>query len=492
MLHKPHLVVIIGFVTLALLAGVASVLVAPSLVLWGLGGVIVLFCMVLFDSAKMLLVTVILSTAVDYNFWLEYRIKFGEFPVSIPDAVAVAYGIGIFAVLRLKRTRPISAGGVIGLCLTIWFLYNSTVSLFEGILASNPVYAILAESRLVFYAALAYFATLLVFRPERHLPIVMLAQIAAGLLVSIWQFGITLLGRGQEPSQIVFETQFGIARLLRDVGLPGTFAGTALVVLIIIQMMAPSVLGKLRRWAWGLVPLFVVASVFSMTRTIWVSMALSIGLLLLFFVIAGRKAIRLSRLIILVAVFLVVIALVLMMGRILLTEVYQAIEQAWLLSFSYQDFSLVERWEQTREVWKSLGEDGWAFWTGLGFGNIGSGADKFRPFAGIHNAYMWYMVIGGLPGLLLFLALWMSPLIVYIRLLDRSLDAVAHAYVVASIINWVTVSVVMLVSPALWTNAALFGMILGIASVLGKTYAARNWLGRRRRGTICNARLQQK
>jgi hypothetical protein len=148
--------------------------------------------------------------------------------------------------------------------------------------------------------------------------------------------------------------------------------------------------------------------------------------------------------------------------------------------------------EQPLHTWKFLWDDGWAFLVGLGFGNMSTGADRFGPYTSIHNAYMWYMVIAGLPGLLLFLALYMSPLIVYLRLLTRSVDAVTHSYVIASIVNWLVMSVIMLGSPALWTNAGLFGMMLGIASVLAKRSLTINWLTIRRRETVCKATLQQK
>lgn len=466
----PGLLVVVCVVLLAVLSSLTIVVMPPTVFLLGLGSVVIVSYVVLFEKTEWFIAGLILSTAVSYNFWLDHRIEIETYPISVPDVLALVYGVcGVIGWLRARHR--LGFDGVVGICLVIWFLYISTVGIGMGMLKDNLAYGTMQEYRLVFYAALAYFATLTVFRPERHLSVVMLGQIAAGLLVSIWQFWITLSGGGLEASQIILETGGGFGRLLRDVGLPGTFAATALVVLVVIQIRAPIILGKARGWAWGLAPVFVAASFLSMTRTVWVSMALSIGLLFLFFVIAGRKVIRLSRLIILVAVFLVVIALVFTMVQILLPEVNHALELAWDMSFSYQDSTFLARLEQPLDTWNFLWNDGWAFFSGLGFGNISTGAVRFGPFTGIHNAYMWYMVIAGLPGLLLFLALWISPVIVYLRLLTRSLEAVTHSYVIVSIINWLVMSVVMLGSPALWTNAALFGMMWGIASVLAKTYA---------------------
>lgn len=454
-----------------IIAGALIPVISPITSLIGLGIIIMFIFTALMDKTVLLISVMILLNAVAYGFWLEHRIMVGAFPISIPDIMIMIYGL--YGIIRWLRAGRIGWGRGIGVLLAIWFMYNSSLGLAMGLEEGNPAYAVLQEYRLILYVAIAYFTTLVVFHPERHLRVVIFSQIAAGLLVSIWQFWITLSGSGLEASQIVLETKDGIGRLLRDVGLPGTMAASALVVLAVIQIRAPTILGKARRWTWGLFPVFVAASFLSMTRTVWVSMALSMGLLFLFFVLAGRKGIRSSRLIILVAFFLAVIPLVFTMVRILFPEVYQALESVWDMSFSYQDGTFVTRLEQWHDTWNFLWDEGWSFYSGLGFGNISAGAVRFGPYTSIHNAYMWYMVIAGLPGLLLFLALWISPLIVYLRLLTRSLEAVTHSYVIASIVNWLVMSVVMLGSPALWTNAALFGMMLGIASVVGKRYADR-------------------
>lgn len=409
-----------------------------------------------------LMVGVIMTASVNYSVLLDNRIAVGSYPISIGDLVVIAYAY--YGIVRLWHDRRPQTGGAMGLLLIIWLIYNSLVGVGIGLLERSTTYGILQEYRLVLYTAIAYFVTVLVFRPKRHLRSIILGQVAAGVLVSLWQLAITISGRGLGLNEIV--TLEGAGRTLRDINLPLSFAGTALVLLTAVHVEAPQVLGKARHFTWVLVPLFISASVLSLTRTVWFSIVLSGLLSLLLPVIGAPTEKRFCRLILVGVSGIVFAAVVFGAIRLLLPETYEALAVVWNATFSFQDISFWERVEQPLDLWSYFWSNPSAFWFGEGFGSISTGAVQYGPFTNIHNAYLWYMVFGGLLGLLLFVVLWTWPLIVYVRVRRSSSDSVERAFAAASIVNWIVTSAVMLGSPALWTNAALTGLQLGVASRL--------------------------
>ena len=457
---------IVSIILLSILAGVSVVLLPYDTIFLGLGAMALLVLFIFKDQTVLLLSLLVLSGAVSSGFWLNHRIAAGDFPISIPDGIIVLYGL--YGAIMWLRKDAFHVGSGVRVLLIIWFLYNSVWGLGLGLYSGNPVYAIFQEYRLVLYATIAYFTTLVIFRPERHLPVVMRNLIYAGLIVSIWQLAITISGRQMGTEEIVFITGGGVGRTLRDVNVLLYFAGTALIFLVVVKMHAPFILRKTGPLVWIIVSIFLTPMLLSMTRTVWLCLGISIFLLFLYILAIQRSTGRLLRLLPLIVGLLVTLFTIFLIVQAFLPSVYQAVGLTLDLTLFSEDSTRYERSEIMLSLLQFFHDSG-QIWGGIGFGNMWSGATPMGMHYNLHNTYLAYMVIGGLPGLLLFSGIWIYPLIVYLRLLRRSPGVVLRAFAVASIMNWIMFSPLMLVMPPHWTESALFGMTLGIASVLAQT-----------------------
>lgn len=454
----------VGILLLSVLVGLFtahSPIATLSLLIGIIFTIIVLYHSI--DKTSFQISAVILSSSVSMGFWLDHRITIGIFPVTMPDIIIVFYGL--YGIKKFIQSGHIQSGGTIGLLLALWFLYNSSFCVVKGFVDGNSAYAILQELRLVVYAAIAYFATLVVFRTKKHLPVVMLNVIGAGLIVSIWQIAITVSGRGMSSDKIVFMIGNAVGRTLRDVNLPLYFASTALVVLFVLKKHAPFILGKARRWAWALTLLFITAPILSMTRTVWISLGLSLFLITIYYLYITFRSGRLVHLCISIVGLLAVVALAYTTVQVFLPSVREAIKLTLSYTVNSYDDTLLIRLNTPMMLIQNLSANG-RLWSGLGFGNMWSGATHPGPYKDVHNVYFSYLVIGGIPGFLIFLSLWVSPIVVYIKLLFRHPDNITKAYTISSIINWTVMSVIIYAMPPHWSEAAWFGMALAITSVL--------------------------
>ena len=416
------------------------------------------------DWTGILISTIILTSSFSAQYWLEHRVAIASFPVSVPDAVAALFGLcGLVSWLRSPRVRL----DAIGRLVLLWLLYNSIVAVTVGLSAGNSVYAVAQEYRLVVYAATGYFATLMLFETRGHLAVVFVSSVAAGVVVSVWQLVITALGREMATTEMVYIIPGGISRALRDVGLPLYVAGSALVTLVVTQMEVPGLWRRARGVIWLAVPVFCIAILLSMTRTVWVSLVASAVLSLLYVIVAGRHT---ARNILQALLFIVILGSTLVLARTMIREVvptvYEAIEMTWSYSFSASDTTYFNRVDSTKPLLDYLGTEANALLIGMGFGNMWSGTTREGPFVDVHNAYFAYLVIGGLVGLALFLAVWCAPAVIYWWLLRRDLDRMTRAYVVASSINWLVMSLLLTSMPPHWTESVLLGVMLGIATLL--------------------------
>jgi len=451
----------------AIVVGVLIATLPSEEVLVGFAGV-VSFLLISFlisrsDTTCVLLAATIFTTAISTTFWLDHRISIGEFPISVPDVIVFAYGL--FALTKWFRDGH-ARMNTIGALLSAWLLYNSFFGVGIGMRAGNPMYAVLQEYRVVLYAAVAYFATLVLFQKERHLRAVMLSLVGAGLTVSIWQLAISVSGLGLRLEEMVSVNQNSLGRQLRDVNLPLYFAALALIMLVMILEHAPTFLGKKQWYAWALVPVFLVAVIVSNTRAVWVSLAVSICVLLLHSFILNLSKRSLWRQMVLAGACIVSGVFAYIVLRMFLPTMSEAALTAWDYTLSDNDSTSFTRLEIVQTLLKSFWDDVPALLSGIGFGNMWSGAIREGPYTNLHNTYLAYMVIGGLPGLMLFLALWISPLVSCFRLLRRALSPIVKAYVLASIMSWVVFSALLLSIPPHWSEAAFFGITLGILTVL--------------------------
>jgi hypothetical protein len=459
-----------GILLLSILTGLSVAALSPSMVLTGLGVIVAIALFTFSDQTVLLVSVLVLSVSFSSAFWLDHRIYVGDFPLSIPDGIVVLYGLyGLVMWLRKGASLVASGGRTL---LILWFLYNSVWTIGLGLNSGNSAYAILQEYRLVLYATIAYFATLVIFHPERHLPVLMRNLIWAGLIVSIWQLVITISGRQMAPEEIVFMTGSAIGRVLRDVNLPLYFAGTALMFLVVTKIRVPFILGKTGHLVWILIPIFVTAMLISLTRTVWFSLAISVLLLFSYILVTHLSADRLLRWLVLIFGFLVTLFAISLLVQIFLPSVYQAVSLTLNFTLFSKDTTRYERSQIILGLVQDFYNSG-EIWSGIGFGNMWSGATRMGLYYNLHNTYLAYMVIGGLPGLLLFLGIWIYPLIVYVRLLRRSPGVVLRAFGVASVMNWIMTSTLMLAMPPHWTESALFGLTLGIASILGRNQTGR-------------------
>jgi len=405
----------------------------------------------------------ILLPSFSLNFWMEHRLIISGFPVSIPDIFVMYYAF--YWAVKFVQDGSIRLGGKIGLLILLWFLYNLLFCSAKGFVEGNSIYAILQEFRIVGYATIGYFATLRIFRAKKHLPVVMISLIGSGLIVSIWQIGITVLGRGQSLNESVFMMGGAVARTLRDVTLPTYFASSALVVLFALKKHAFFILGKARRWAWAFNILFLTASILSMTRTVWLSLGLSLFFIFIYSFWTAFHSARFKNVFLLLIGSIAAGTLGYVALLLFLPSTISAIELMIRYSDFYNDPSLLGRLNQPLALLDYLHVNG-SLWTGIGFGNMWSGAKRIGIFSDIHNVYYSYLLIGGILGLLIFLSIWISLMFVYIRLLLCPLNGITKAYCIFCIINWAVMTVLMYGMPPHWSEAALLGMTLAISTVL--------------------------
>jgi hypothetical protein len=413
------------------------------------------------DKASVFLFLLIVLSASSLTFWQQYRLNIASFPISVPDLAVIAYGIyGIIKWLGAGKRHSI---GVIGRFVIIWFLYQSVVGISIGLINGNPPYAIFQEYRIVLYATIAYFATLSVFRPQRHFSVVIWGILLAGVFASIWQMWISYSGRDISQANIAFITTEYLGRTLRDVNIPLYFAGPALMALVAAQFEAPALLGRWRLLLWSLAPILFVVPLLSMTRTVWVASVMST---LLVIVYVASYTLRHRRLPVLILFFVFFILALLFANQFLhtfLPAIYEGATFSLQYTFSFVDQGIIDRLNAPAQLFSYFSENGWRYITGLGFGNMWSGAIRPGP-------YLSYLVIGGFPGLVLFLLVWASPVPVYYRLLfkksGRQMSPIVRVYILAVAVNWVMLTVIMMVMPPHWAEAAFYGINLAILTIM--------------------------
>ena len=464
-----------GVLLLAMLIG-ASVPIIPTDLFLGAAGIVIAFVlMASVDTTSLLLSMLILSTGVSMSFWLDYRVMIGPFPLSAPDAIIAVYGFyGFSRWLREHRRRSI---GPIGFIIATWLAYYSLAGLVVGIGSGNPIYAVLQEYRLVLYTTIAYFTTLVVFRPERHLPIVVLSLIATGFMVCAWQAVITVATRGQMAAdEAVYVYEGVIFRSGRDPTLLSYFAAFGLIFLVVSHTETRGILGMSRRWIWVLAPILMVVPFFSVTRTTWFSMIISSGMLLLYLFFTNLHNRRVLHVMLLFCVFLIVLLGSYTLLQLLLPTTLESMRTTWDYTLSAEeDVTRKQRIDIPLRLLNYLFLDAsdTELTFGLGFGNMWSGATSIGPFRDIHSVYLAYMVIGGVIGLLIFLTLWISLGVAYFRVLSRTPDDLTRAYVISSVMSYIVFSVLMFAMPPHWTESAWLGLTLGIASILTEKNAPR-------------------
>ena len=408
------------------------------------------------------------------SFWQLYRFNVAKVPISVPDIVIIAYGIyGVFKWLGAKRRFRI---GSIGRLVIIWFLYQSVVGISTGLINGNPPYAIFQEYRVVFYAAIAYFATLSVFRLQRHLSVVIWGILVAGVVASTWQLWISYSGRDILQDNIAYLTADYIGRTLRDVNIPLYFAGPALMALVAAQFEAPEMLGRWRFVLWGLAPILLISPLLSMTRTVWIAISLSALMVIAYVTSYSYRHKRLSVFVLICVLFVMTLLVANRLLQVFLPGVYEGAKVTVQNTLSLSDRGFVDRLNAPSQVFLYFSENGWRYITGLGFGNMWSGATSLGPLIGLHNVYLAYLVFGGLPGLLIFLWVWARPIPVYYRLLfkysDRQISPRVRIYILAIAVNWVMLTVIMTAMPPHWAEAAFFGINMAIITILDSVLSA--------------------
>jgi hypothetical protein len=475
LIRIPQLSIVTLFVviSLAVLAGATISLGGVNVAIALLVAILGVMILARLDKGAFLLFAIIVVSASSLNFWLQRRFEVLGAPVGVPDVLVIAYGVyGLYRWLKGGMPYPL---GRIGKLVTIWFLYNSAVGVTLGALSGNPPYAIFQEYRLILYSTVSFLATMVVFRPKRHLPAILWGMLAAGVLASAWQMGISVSGRDVLADQAVYVGTDFIGRTLRDVSIPLYFAGPALMVLVAAQFEAPVLLGRARLALWSMVPLLLVAPLLSMTRTVWVAIALTTFLVFLYVIRHSLSRRRLPTLIVFLVAVALCLVLVSQLLRIFLPNVYEGAILAVQYTFEAADRTAAERLNIPMRLLASFSENGWHFLTGIGFGNMWSGAIQQGPFNNLHVVYLSYLVIGGVPGMILFLLVWSTPVPLYYRLLfhrgSRPLDPTTRVYVLAAAANWVMLTIIMAVMPPHWAEAAWFGISLAVVSTLDTLFS---------------------
>jgi hypothetical protein len=417
------------------------------------------------DTSSTIISLTIFCTAVSQTFWLEHRLIVAGIPLSGPDLLIVV--LGVFGLLKSWSLRcPRNSTGPIGYWLVAWAAYNSIIGIGIGLSSGNPPYAVFQEYRLVLYACVAYVVTLRIFKPKQHVRVVIVSWIGAGVMVCLWQLLISAAGAGMSTEEIFYVTEDSVGRVLRDINLPVYFAGTALLLTVMTLLYSPQTLGRGRRFAWILIPLFLSAPLLSMTRTVWVSLIVDLAALWIYFSVRALRTGRVRQILLISGLVVFGVVLVPVVIRGIMPSLYMAIQSAWDYTLSTSDRSSYARAEAIPLVLDNLMSRGAALFTGLGFGNMWSGATRIGPFNDLHNVYLAYVVIGGIPGLVLYLAVWISPLQAYRRVLKSVPEPSVKAYVLASVINWLMLSILMFAIPPHWIEAAWFGTSLAIATNL--------------------------
>jgi hypothetical protein len=416
-------------------------------------------------KTSFLLLSVIFSSAISITYWLDNRIMIGGFPLSIPDIVIIIYGF--YGIIYWSRTGA-SRFDKFGFLLIAWFVYCSFVGLIVGIDMGNPLYAILQEYRVVLYTVIGYFSTLAIFNPDKHLKIIILGFILAGMIVCVWQLSITIFGTYLGEGDILNISADGISRSLRDVNLPLYFASYALIFLGITYLEAPECLGLMKKFVLPLMLIFITVPLLSMTRTIWVSEAISAVMLIIYYFRYYVRRKKTQRVFYLIAIVLVCLGIVTVIFSELLPSVYNSLIIVWNLSFSANniDTTYNDRFYAPLVLISYLWENGFLFWVGMGFGNMQSGANVYGPFTSLHNVYLCYMVYSGFIGFLLYLVVWFTPLIVSIRLLIENFSPIKKAYLYGSAMNMTILSILIYTMPPHWAESALVGVSFAIVTIL--------------------------
>jgi hypothetical protein len=443
---------------LAAAVGVFGARVPAESVFLAFGAVLILSFFLFVEHDSLFISVVILSTSVNMQFWFDHRFVIGSFPIAVPDLIAILYGF--YGLIRWVR-RPRLVAGPLGFLVFIWSFYFGLFGIRFGLENGSSIYAIFQEYRLVAYATVAFFATTVIFRPDRHMRLIIWSIVTAGVVASVWSL-IGAISTGFQVENIVYMTRYGVERVGRDIEIPLRFAGDSLVMLIVAQLECPDIFGRCRRVIWGLVPVLIGAMIVAMTRTYWLELAACLCLLAVYLTIQSFRRGLLFR-----VVTVVVVAITSsILGKYLLQfkfpNVYEAVIRTWGYTLSSNDKTFYGRFEAIPEIVSYLDRYS-SLWQGIGFGNISDGSSGVGPYYNVHNTYVAYMVIGGLAGLVLFLMVWWAPIVGYVRLLPTLRNPVIRAFVVASVINWIAMSIIMMAYPAAWMESALFGLTLGIA-----------------------------
>lgn len=438
-----------------LAAGLVDARFSRLLLLFGAGiAMVAVFRLPLAASLAMIALT-------DFIFYATYF----SAPVGPVEARPFEFLLGGLLLVALIRPVRRSWGGATGIALALFLLILAVSALLAVTSGRATVSDALSWGRP--FALLTFFYVVVRLFPaaEDRRNLLLGASVVAALtgvvalLVSLgWDLGDALKGEG---SQIVREEE-GLGGVQR-VRLPGLSLGYALFWYAAVQLLGSR---GLPRWGWAAISAGIAADVLvSFNRNMWLGIAA--GLLLL--IIVGGPALR-GRFVLAIAVIAAGLSVVTLAGGSeegrLLEPLVQRASTILNPGEVTRESSLRDRGAETSTAWR-VASDNALLGVGAGapFGLYTSemiGPDSYvkTPQLFLHNQYLYLLLVGGIGGLVSFIAFLVIPLIAALRRHPRDVSVTACGVGIAMIMMSAVVAIYFSVEDMTVVLALLTGVII--------------------------------
>ena len=426
-------------------------------------------------SRFVLLFAGVLALALIFRFPLATALLFLGFTDFVFYPTFFAYEVGALSVrphelalaalfgLAVLRPRHKTWGGPAGLALASFLALiaaSGALAIADG---DAPLTDVFNWGRSFAPLALFYVVVRLFPAPEQRRAlltgaavIAAVAGVAAVLVALGWSIGDALKGEG---TQIIREEE-GLPGLLR-VRLAGLSLAYGLFWYVAVRT-AGAVAGQRFRWALVLIAVGGAISV-SFNRNMWIGLVVGLMLML----VLGGPRVR-SRLVAAIAIGTAGLALFASVGSTTETDVLEPVVKRGATLFDprgvSQESSLTEREQETSRAWEAVESNPLlGVGPGASFGVynlefVGPRSIKLEPQLFLHNQYLYLLLIGGVPGLLAFLAFLGLPMARAVTRIPRDPAITACAVGIAMIM----VSSIVAIYFSVEDMTAVLGLLTGI------------------------------
>jgi hypothetical protein len=440
---RPAILVVA--ITASATCGIAVAIVVPNYTYLAIGAVLIVVAAV---SVNLLLAGVMLMYSLAFSTYLDHQLSIGPFPVSGLDIIPLVFIAG--GVIHLRRGAQSGQIHGVDLWLGAFLLFFTCVAVIDLTVVGTNAYFVLQEYRSILYLAGTYFATRVLVRSPKHVRVLVIFALIAGVIVSFQEYWLIYTNAS-------YNLNAGGIRQLRD-----SLIQPAAIPAFLVLALAFRSPKSIPRWlVWMLLAVYVPSIPLSFARNQWIGAAVAlVALACLVRSVSLVKGIVASAILALAIVWFVA-------QSPLSAQIWQTFTERTASVLAGQDVSVQGRLDEISRVWEASLAQPVSIFIGQGFGlasalvSLGGGLES-------HNAYASYYRIGGLLGL----ALFMVPLLIILKrstVLSWSnstgfLPAIQLA-VAVSIVFWVVTS---LANRAFfqWTDVPLVGVWFGLATTL--------------------------